>query len=59
LKKYKITIEEMKGEEMEKIWFFEGPEGNFIIPKSILPLNKVQLENLLTKCGFVVEWRDK
>ncbi|KKN30691.1 hypothetical protein LCGC14_0831500 [marine sediment metagenome] len=49
----------MKGEEMEKIWFFEGPEGNFIIPKSILPLNKVQLENLLTKCGFVVEWRDK
>jgi len=59
LKKYKIIIEQMKGDNFEEIWYFEGPEGPFIIPKAILPLNQVQLENLLVKCGFVVEWRKK
>ncbi len=59
MKQYKIIIELKEDEHGELIFEFEGPQGPFTIPYSLLPLPKVRLQNLLEKCGFVVEWRDK
>lgn len=58
MKQYKIIIEQKMDKVGDVTWHFEGPEGHFLIPKKILPLTQVQLEHLLTKCGFVVEWRE-
>jgi len=43
----------------EEEWKFEGPAGHFVIPRELLEVYQAQLENLLKKCGFVVEWREK
>jgi len=58
LKKYKIIIEQKINKDGEKVWEFEGPGGPFTIPWSLLPISQAQLEGLLTRCGFVVEWRE-
>lgn len=58
MKQYKIIIQLKIDKDGEKVWEFEGPQGPFTIPWSLLSINNVQLENLLTKCGFVVEWRE-
>ncbi|KKL08395.1 hypothetical protein LCGC14_2576260, partial [marine sediment metagenome] len=60
LKQYKIIIDLKEGKDSwDLIWEFEGPQGPFTIPYSLLSLKRIRLEQLLVKCGFVVEWREK
>ena len=58
MKQYKIIIDLKEGKDRDLIWEFEGPQGPFTIPYSLLPLKRIRLEQLLAKCGFVVEWRE-
>ncbi|HEC62391.1 MAG TPA: hypothetical protein ENI27_09115 [bacterium] len=59
MKQYKIIIDLKADENGDLIWEFEGPQGPFTIPYSLLSLKRIRLEQLLVKCGFVVEWREK